>query len=41
MVHFFLEARFNLACGVVGVGVVSGVTTSFITWEKLKIGPDS
>ena len=34
MVDFFLEARFNLACGVVGVGVVSGVATSFITWGK-------
>ena len=34
MVDFFLKASFNWACGVVGVGVVSGVATSFITWEK-------
>ena len=40
MVDFFLEAGFNLACGVVGVGVVSGVATLFITWGK-KIGPHS
>ena len=31
MVDFLLEASFNLACGVVEVGVVSGVATSFIT----------
>ena len=34
MVDFFLEASFNWACGVVGVGVVSGVAPSFMTWGK-------